>query len=110
MSQVTIYHPIECPNGRTLAAIDFTQAWINRGWQDTPIAEGVAPIASPDPSEAIDASVGDARADRTAQLEDLYDAEGWEAIKELAVAAGITAKPEEGWKAAIPLIVAIEFP
>jgi hypothetical protein len=36
-------------------------------------------------------------------LQELYDSEGWSAIKEIADSLGIQ-KPKDGWEAAIPLI------
>jgi hypothetical protein len=45
---------------------------------------------------------------RTQELQGLYAQDGWMAIKAIATPLGIE-KPETGWDAAIPLIVAAEF-
>jgi len=45
---------------------------------------------------------------RTQELQDLYAQDGWMAIKAIAQPMGID-KPDDGWDAAIPLIVAAEI-
>lgn len=67
-----------------------------------------APTPSPAPSsDGAESSLSPDQEVRTQQLEAIFQTEGYRGIQAIATPLGI-AKPEGGWKDAIPLIVAAE--
>lgn len=91
---------VENPDGSgsmVINASDFNPK-VHTKWASKPAAK------RPRKVKGATAADADPTAERIAELEALYSEAGWQAIKEIADPLGIE-KPDEGWKAAIPLIV-----
>ncbi|MEO1208585.1 MAG: hypothetical protein AAFX78_03500 [Cyanobacteria bacterium J06638_20] len=107
MSQVTIYHPEH--GQRIIPAIDFTQAWRSRGWDDAP-KMATAPEGQPSepalvPHPPPEPTLFDAATARTAELEALLASEGWDEIKKIAESFDPPVPKGETWGKTIPAIV-----
>ncbi|MEL7503175.1 MAG: hypothetical protein AAFN18_11975 [Cyanobacteria bacterium J06554_6] len=105
--KVTLYHPEH--GKKTISAIDFTPAWRSQGWSEQS-SQAAKPqpelltVVDPEP-KLFDAA--ELKARRVAELQGLYEAEGFRPIKDIAEALGIS-KPEDGWDESFELIAEAE--
>ncbi|MEM9945480.1 MAG: hypothetical protein AAF810_05380 [Cyanobacteria bacterium P01_D01_bin.36] len=90
-------------------------AWKAEGWSLT--SEFVPPGSVAEIDKLInaeplskDTSSVLTRGDRELELLQIYEDSGWSAIKAIAIENSIIDKPDDGWDAAIPLILDKEFP